>query len=79
MFVFSDLSRNGLTGEIPSAIGGLASLENLSVQYFAKFIILMFVFRNLSENELTGEIPRAFGRLASLKFLSVPYRTNWLF
>ena len=48
-----DLGVNGLTGEIPPELGGLASLEVLW----------------LSSNNLTGEIPSELGGLANLREL----------
>ena len=48
-----NLSRNGLTGEIPPELGNLANLEVLW----------------LHENGLTGEIPPALGNLAFLEYL----------
>ena len=47
------LYGNGLTGEIPSELGGLANLEYL----------------NLGNNGLTGQIPPELGDLASLRRL----------
>ena len=48
-----DLSRNGLTGEIPSGLGSLTNLDRLY----------------LYGNQLTGEIPASLGRLANLQVL----------
>ena len=52
-----DLRENGLTGEIPSELGKLASLGNL----------------DLGNNALTGEIPPELGKLASLERLRLSY------
>ena len=49
------LSRNELTGEIPTELGGLANLEGLY----------------LNENQLTGPIPSGLGSLAKLQRLSL--------
>ena len=49
------LPENGLTGEIPSELGGLADLTWL----------------NLNQNELRGEIPSELGNLANLEMLSL--------
>ena len=50
-----DLSENGLTGEMPTELGGLGSLERL----------------DLSNNELTGEVPAALGNLGNLQWLDL--------
>ena len=52
-----DLRENGLTGEIPSELGKLASLGNL----------------DLGNNALTGEIPPELGKLASLERLRLSF------
>ena len=50
-----DLSENGLTGEMPTELGGLGSLEQL----------------DLSSNELAGEVPSALGSLGALRWLDL--------
>jgi len=50
-----DLSRNNLTGAVPSAVGTLAGLETL----------------NLARNSLTGRIPSGLGNLSGLQILSL--------
>ncbi|KAL5856780.1 hypothetical protein ACOSQ3_004238 [Xanthoceras sorbifolium] len=55
LFPTVDLSRNHLTGEIPSTMRGLQNLQNLSLRY----------------NSLQGSIPESFGRLISLEFLDL--------
>ena len=50
-----DLSHNQLSGEIPSELGGLSSLEDL----------------NLGGNQLSGEIPSELGGLSRLRVLEL--------
>ncbi|KAL2653878.1 hypothetical protein R1flu_022006 [Riccia fluitans] len=52
-----NLSRNLLTGEIPSDLGDLETLQIL----------------DLSRNRLSGEIPSSFGNLKSLRTLDLSY------
>jgi Leucine-rich repeat (LRR) protein len=53
--VILDLSKNLLSGEIPSSLGNLLKLERL----------------NLSSNQLQGEVPPSLGKLTSLHMLNL--------
>ncbi|XP_038895998.1 probable LRR receptor-like serine/threonine-protein kinase At3g47570 [Benincasa hispida] len=59
--VLDIVSKNQLSGEIPSSIRGLTNLVNLS----------------LSHNELEGSIPDSFGYLVNLKILDLSSRGNF--
>jgi len=69
-----ELDRNKLTGEIPTELGGLASLKSLSLQrnkLTGRIPAELGGLANLESldlefNELTGEIPTEFGGFASL-------------
>ncbi|CAN6182112.1 unnamed protein product [Urochloa humidicola] len=52
-----DLSRNSLSGALPSSLGGLKNLESLDV----------------SNNSLTGEIPVSLTKCSKLKHLDLSY------
>ncbi|KAF8054888.1 hypothetical protein N665_1309s0007 [Sinapis alba] len=52
-----NLSRNALTGHIPSSLANLTALESL----------------DLSQNKLTGEIPPKLGDLSSLGWINVSH------
>ena len=52
-----DLSRNGLTGEIPLELRNLSQLTYL----------------DLNDNQLTGEIPAQLGNLSQLKWLALAF------
>jgi len=74
-----ELDRNKLTGEIPTELGGLASLKSLSLQrnkLTGRIPAELGGLANLESldlefNELTGEIPTEFGGFASLESLDL--------
>ena len=74
-----DLYLNGLTGEIPSELGGLASLEDLDLggnsltgEIPSELSDLTNLWSlNLGTNDLTGEIPSELGDLTNLWSLNL--------
>ncbi|XP_073019209.1 LOW QUALITY PROTEIN: uncharacterized protein [Primulina eburnea] len=79
--VILDVSQNDLSGEIPYAIGDLASLQflNMARNSFSRSIpeniggLKMLRFLDLSENQLNGSIPITIGKCSSLMFLSLAH------
>ncbi|XP_073121630.1 leucine-rich repeat receptor-like protein kinase PXC2 [Henckelia pumila] len=73
-----DVSQNDLSGEIPYAIGDLASLQflNIARNAFCGGIpvniggLKMLRVLDLSENQFNGSIPNTIGNCSSLMFLS---------
>jgi hypothetical protein len=70
------LGENQLTGEIPSSIGNLVNLQELSVEITIRTLLQMliylfsyFISRYLNGNQLTGEIPSSVGNLVNLEWL----------
>jgi Leucine-rich repeat (LRR) protein len=78
--VVLNLANNNLSGEIPSSVGSLFSLQTLSLNKNSLYGELpmslkncsMLKFLDLSRNQLSGEIPAWIGEsLSSLMFLSL--------
>ncbi|KZV48681.1 inactive leucine-rich repeat receptor-like protein kinase-like [Dorcoceras hygrometricum] len=77
--LFLDVSRNKLSGEIPSAIGGFGSLQflNMASNEFLGSIpasigkLKALSVLDFSENKLNGTIPITIGECSSLMFLSL--------
>lgn len=80
-FVGIDLSRNSLTGEIPTDITSLVALMNLNFSWnqlsgqIPNMIGAMqsLVSLDLSKNRLSGEIPPSISNLTSLAALNLSY------
>ncbi|PRQ37495.1 putative non-specific serine/threonine protein kinase [Rosa chinensis] len=77
-----DLSRNQITGEIPSVVGGL--IQSLTYLDFSKNLLIGSIpqtlgqlkgleFLDLSYNSLSGTIPRPLEALQYLKYLNVSF------
>ena len=74
-----NLSENGLTGQLPPALGNLSNLEELSLLYNQLTGQLPPELGNLSNlkwmvfhaNQLTGQIPPELGNLSNLEELSL--------
>ena len=79
-----ELPANGLTGTVPSSLGGLTRLRHLvlAVNQLAGEIpsslggLASLVLLHLAENRLTGAIPPSLGRIANLDELN--FRDNQL-
>ena len=72
---------NSLIGEIPSALGSLTGLTELSLPYNGLSgsippelgTLTALVWLSLPANDLSGEIPPELGRLKSLEYLGLHY------
>ncbi|KAL0452648.1 UNVERIFIED_CONTAM: putative LRR receptor-like serine/threonine-protein kinase IRK [Sesamum latifolium] len=80
-----DVSQNKLSGEIPSTVGDLGSLQllNMSRNSFVGTIparigqLKSLSILDLSENQLNGSIPSEIGLLKSLNELSLEKNSLW--
>ncbi|XP_054813378.1 receptor kinase-like protein Xa21 [Prosopis cineraria] len=76
-----DLSRNYISGNIPTSLGGLKNLQDLSLAHnnlqgnIPKSFenMLSLVNLDLSENNLVGEIPKSLESLTYLKYINLSY------
>ncbi|MBD2704464.1 leucine-rich repeat domain-containing protein [Spirosoma sp. BT702] len=78
-----DLSRNALSGSIPSSLSALSNLKNLQLDYnqlrgsipSSLGLLTNLTFINLISNELSGSIPASLGSLTNLGYLDISYNT----